>query len=66
MTKTHDEDKNAVDANERWSHDILTVKAPRGEGIAVTRPVWHIVVDKATGVKISSFHTATNKMIKRM
>ncbi len=28
--------------------------------------MWHIVVDEATGVKISSFYTAKNKMIEPM
>ncbi len=42
------------------------VKAPRGEGLAVTRPVLQIIIDEATGVKISSFYTAKNKMIKPM
>ncbi len=39
VPKTHGKNKNTAKANERWSHDISTVKAPRGEGITVTRPV---------------------------
>ncbi len=66
MPKMHDKNKIVVEANEGWAYDISTVKAPREEGITVTRPVWHIVVDEAIGVKISSFYTAKNKIIKPM
>ncbi len=45
---------------------ISEVKAPKDKGITVTRPVWHIVVNEATGMKISSFYTAKNKMIEPM
>ncbi len=56
VPKTHNENKNVVEANEQWLHVISTVEAPRGEGITVT----------TNEVKISRFYTAKNKMIKPM
>ena len=66
VLKTHNKNKSAFEASKQWLHDILMVKAPWAEGVTVMRPVWHIVVDEATGVKIGSFYTAKNKMIEPM
>ena len=43
----------ATDPNERWFHDIATIKPPRKSGIKVSKPVWHMIVDEATGMKMS-------------
>ncbi len=52
--------------NGRWFHNIATVKATENLEILVTYPVCHMIVDKATGAKISGFLKAKNDMINPM
>ena len=43
--------KKAGWPNERWLHDIATIKPPKKSGLTMARTNWHILVNKSTGVK---------------
>ena len=58
--------KRATEPNERWYHGIVTIKSTRKGGIKVNKPVWHIMVDEATGMKMSEFYTRKDKMVEPM
>ena len=47
-------------------HDISTVKVSESSEIMVMYPFWHIIVDEASGTKISGFYKAKNSMVKTM
>ena len=40
------------------------VKAPESLDLTVTYLVWHLIMDEATGTKISGFYKAKNAMIE--
>ena len=63
MPKESSNEKTNV-PNGFWFRDITNVKVPQSLEIMVTYPVWHIIVDKATGTKISGFYKAKNAMVK--
>ncbi len=44
--------------NSGWFHDIDTGEVTENLEIMVTYLVWHMIVDKATGTKISGFYKA--------
>ena len=42
--------------NKRMYHNLATVKAPADVAEKVSKHNWQLIVDKATGLKISTFH----------
>ena len=42
--------------NERIYHDLATVKAPADVAEKVSKPNWHLIVDKETDMKFTTFH----------
>ena len=47
--------KKAERTNERWSHNIATIKPPKKSGLTMARSNWHIIVNKYTGTKFLAF-----------
>lgn len=67
VPKERSNDDDVKTPNELWHHDISTIKVPKKvKGVVISKPVWHLTVDKATGLKVSAFYTAKNKMIEPM
>ena len=58
--------KKAERPNERWSHDIATIKPPKRSGLTMRRPNWHILVDEFTGMKFSAFYPRKNDIVEPM
>ena len=44
--------------NERVYHNLATVKAPIDVTEKVSKPVWQLFVNEATGLKFLTFHKA--------
>ena len=55
-----------MESNERWYHNITTIKTPKSSGIKVNKLVWHTTVDEATGMKISGFYQGKGNTIEPM
>ena len=49
--------------NERVYHDLATVKAPSDVAEKVSKPVWQLLVDEATGLKFSTFHKTKDAIL---
>ena len=56
--------KRATEPNEIWDHDIATIKTPKKSGIKVSKPVLHMTVDEATGMKMSGSYPGKDKRIE--
>jgi hypothetical protein len=49
--------------NEPYFHNFVTVKAPVVVDETVSKSLWQIIIDKATGIKFSQFHKKKNKIV---
>ena len=58
--------RKAERPNERWSHDIVTMKPPEKIGLMMRRPNWHILVDEYSGTKFSAFYSRKNDIVEPM
>jgi hypothetical protein len=52
--------------NQRVGHDLSKIKTPEGMGVTINKSHWHIMVDKATGFKRSTFFETKDGIIVYM
>ena len=55
---------NAKESNERVYLDISTIKVPQNIKAKVSLPVWQIIVDEYSGMKISNFFKTKDGMVE--
>ena len=57
-------EKRSAIPNERIYHGLATVKAPSDVAEKVSKPVWQLSVDEATGLKFSTFHKTKDAILE--
>jgi hypothetical protein len=61
------EENKVQEYNGQCFHDIATIKVlEKMEGIMISKPNWHILIDEALGFKQSKFHITKEAMILDM
>ena len=65
-TRKESSRKWATEPNRQWYYDIGTIKSPKSSGTKANKPVWHITVKEATGMKMSGFYPGKGKTIEPM
>ena len=64
VPKVNETQVRATKFGERIYSDISTIKQQNEDLPAVTKPNWHILVDKATRLKMTAFYESKNGMVE--
>jgi hypothetical protein len=67
VSKETSEENKVQEYNGQCFHNIATIKVPKKmEGITISKPNWHILIDEALGFKQSKFHIIKGGIIPDM